>query len=167
MRGKAQQRSYSSKDDVNLAFFLSSSTNNFEIIHPFLKIVCSHRYTSVILMTFKILPFYSYNINVQTSTVEKMCWLNQGESVDSCQNPWNKIHKDCNQRPKLATKLVDTLCPKGALNITWLTKEKIKLFLPHPLHAMLSDCSSYLQKTKNTPTSNGGMGEGCGFFCSL
>ena len=34
----------------------------FEINHPFLKIVCTHRYTSVILMTFKILPFYSYKL---------------------------------------------------------------------------------------------------------
>ena len=49
----------------------------------------------------------------------------------------------------------------------WLQKEEIQLFLPHPLHAMLCRCLSYLQKTTNTPTLNGGAGEGCGFFCSL
>ena len=35
-------------------------------------------------------------------------------------------------------------------------KEETQLFLPHPLHAMLCRCSSYLQKTTNTPTLNGG-----------
>ena len=39
--------------------------------------------------------------------------------------------------------------------------------LPHPLYAILCWCSRYLQKTTNTPTLNGGEGEGCGFFCSL
>ena len=33
-------------------------------------------------------------------------------------------------------------------------------FLPHPLRAMLCPCSSYQQKTTNTPTLNGGDGGG-------
>ena len=84
---------------------------------------------------------------MQTYTVEKMCWLNQEESKDSCQNPWNKIHKDCSQRPKLATKFVGTLCPKGASSVLRTSKGENKPFLPQPLHAMLCRCSSYLQKT--------------------
>ena len=46
------------------------------------------------------------------------------------------------------------------LRFYWLQKMKIKLFLPHPLHAMLCCCSSYVQKTTNTPTLNcvGGKG---------
>ena len=41
--------------------------------------------------------------------------------------------------------------------------------LTHPLHAVLCQCSSYLQKMTNTPTLNGrgGACEGCGFFCPL
>ena len=46
----------------------------------------------------------------------------------------------------------------------WLQKEEIQLFLPHPLHAMLCQCLGNLQKTTNTPTLNGGAGEGCGLF---
>ena len=49
----------------------------------------------------------------------------------------------------------------------WLQKEEIQLLLPYPLHAMLCRCLNYLQKTTNTPTLNGGAGEGSGFFCSL
>ena len=49
----------------------------------------------------------------------------------------------------------------------WLQKEEIQLFLPHPLHAMLCWCLSYLQKTTNTPTLIGGGAAGCGFCCSL
>ena len=33
----------------------------------------------------------------------------------------------------------------------WLQKEEIQLFLPHPLHAMLCQCLSYLQKTTKHP----------------
>ena len=37
------------------------------------------------------------------------------------------------------------------------SKGEIKLFLPHPLHAMLCRCFlSYLRKTTNTPSLNGG-----------
>ena len=59
-----------------------------------------------------------------------MCWLNREESIDSCQDPWNKIHKDCNQRPKLATKLADTLCPKGASSFLLTYKGENKAFPP-------------------------------------
>ena len=61
------------------------------------------------------------------------------------------------------TKLVATLRPKGAFwrftDLKW--KRKIKLFLPHPLHAMLCRCSSYLEiKTRDTSTLNGGENGG-------
>ena len=44
----------------------------------------------------------------------------------------------------------------GFLTFSRLQKSKRQLFLPHPLHAMLCHCSSYLQKTRNIPTLNGG-----------
>ena len=58
------------------------------------------------------------------------------------------------------TKLVATLRSKGTCwRLTdFKVKRKIKLFLHHPLHAMLCRCLSYLKKikTRNTPTLNGG-----------
>ena len=58
-------------------------------------------------------------------------------------------------------KLVETLRPiKGFLTFYWLPKGKWKLFLPHPLHAMLCRCSSFLFKITNTLFLNGGEGEG-------
>ena len=59
-----------------------------------------------------------------------------------------------------ATKLVDTLRPKGAFGHFTDFKRGKESFSLHPLHAMLCRCSSYLQKTTNTPTLNGGEGEG-------
>ena len=49
-----------------------------------------------------------------------------------------------------ATKLVETLRPK----LYCPPEGKIKLFLSHPLHAMLCPCSGYPQKTTNTPALN-------------
>ena len=53
----------------------------------------------------------------------------------------------------------------GLSDVLLISMGKIRLFLPHPLHAMFCRCSSYIQKTTNTPTVN--EGEGCRFFCSL
>ena len=64
-----------------------------------------------------------------------------------------------------ATNSVETLRPIGVSDVLLTSKGGKKLFLPHPLHVILCRCSSYLQKTTNNPTLNGG--EGCGFFCSL
>ena len=63
-----------------------------------------------------------------------------------------------------ATKLIETLCSRGLSDILPTDKGENKAFLPHPLHAIMCHCSSYLQKTTNTQTLNGG--EGCRLFCS-
>ena len=47
--------------------------------------------------------------------------------------------------------------PKTGLFYVLLTSKGGNIaFLPHPLRATLCPCSSYLQKTTNTPTLNGG-----------
>ena len=64
----------------------------------------------------------------------------------------------------------DTSPKRGFLTLYWLPGGEIKLLLPHPLHAMLYCCSSYLLKTTNTTTLNEGEwggGSGCAFFCCL
>ena len=53
-----------------------------------------------------------------------------------------------------ATELVETLCPKADALLT--SRGEIKLSFPHPLHAMLCHCSSYLYKTTKTATLNEG-----------
>ena len=55
---------------------------------------------------------------------------------------------------QLATELVETLCPKADALLT--SRGEIKLSFPHPLHAMLCHCSSYLYKTTKTATLNEG-----------
>ena len=51
--------------------------------------------------------------------------------------------------------------PKSRLfYVLWTSKGGNIAFLPHPLRTMLGPCSSYLQKTTNTPTLNGGDGGG-------
>ena len=84
-----------------------------------------------------------------------------GSPVLSCWKQWAKETKifvhAIHAGLQSATKWVETLRPKlGFFTFYWLQKEAIYLFIPHPLHAMLYRCSSYLQKTANTPTSNGG-----------
>ena len=56
---------------------------------------------------------------------------------------------------------------KGLSDVLLSSKGENKAFPPPYLHAMLWRCLSYLQRTTNTPTLNGGDREGCGFFCSL
>ena len=50
----------------------------------------------------------------------------------------------------------DTSPKSGLFYVLWTSKGGNIAFLPHPLRAMLCPCSSYLQKTTNTPTLNGG-----------
>ena len=63
-----------------------------------------------------------------------------------------------------AKKLIETLCPRGLSDILPTNKGENKAFPPHPLQAIMCHCSSYLQKTTNTQTLNGG--EVCRLFCS-
>ena len=57
-----------------------------------------------------------------------------------------------------ATKWVEALSPwTGIFYLLLASKEEKQLFLPHLLYAMFCRCSSYLQKTTNTPTLNGGV----------
>ena len=45
---------------------------------------------------------------------------------------------------------------KGLYNILPAKKKEKKFSILHNLHVMLYHCSSYLQKTTNTPTCDGG-----------
>ena len=72
-----------------------------------------------------------------------------------CSNPSLPVFLIYNRHPPL----------KGLFDVFLTSKgEKKLLFLPHPLHAMLCRCSSYLQKTTNTPTLNGGDRGGMWIF---
>ena len=63
-------------------------------------------------------------------------------------------------RKTIGTKLFEKLYPRGLSNILSTSKRENKAFPPYPLHAMLCHCLSYLYKTTNTPTLNGGEREG-------
>ena len=45
---------------------------------------------------------------------------------------------------------------KGIFDVFLTSKRENVAFSPHPLHAMMCRCSSYLKKIAKTPTSNGG-----------
>ena len=62
-----------------------------------------------------------------------------------------------NYQPTIDYKMSWDTSPKRRLfYVLWTSKGGNIAFLPHPLRTMLGPCSSYLQKTTNTPTLNGG-----------
>ena len=79
-----------------------------------------------------------------------------------CPSPPFIFHLCPLEKLQSATKLVETLCPRDLSDVLPTDKGENKAFPPHPLQAIMCYCSSYLQKTTNTQTLNGG--EVCRLF---